>query len=150
MTHGASTTRLEQPRLAESAPRTSIRFGEFKFAPAQRLLEHNGVAVELSSRAIDILTVLTERPGEVITKRELLARAWPRVFVDETAVRYHMVALRRALGDAKGGGRFIKTQCDHCDGSTLMSIIVIAKLLVPAGTPLQLNCGETFCPPHRG
>ena len=65
--------------------------------------------MELSSRAMDILAVLTERPGEVITKRELLARVWHDTVVVEAALRFHMVALRRALGDGEGGGRLITT-----------------------------------------
>ena len=92
-----------------SAPRPSLRFGEFEFAPGQRRLERGGVAVEVSSRAMDILAVLTERPGEVIAKSALLARVWPDVVVVEAAVRFHMVALRRALGDGEGGRRFITT-----------------------------------------
>ncbi|HEY1926797.1 MAG TPA: winged helix-turn-helix domain-containing protein [Caulobacteraceae bacterium] len=89
--------------------RLRIRFGEFEFSPGLRRLERRGAVVELSSRAIDILAVLTERPGEVITKRELLARVWPDVVVVEAALRLHMVALRRALGDGEGGKRFIIT-----------------------------------------
>jgi DNA-binding winged helix-turn-helix (wHTH) protein len=89
--------------------RPSMRFGEFEFAPGLRRLERCGAVVELSSRAIDILAVLTERPSEVITKRELLARVWPDVVVIETALRVHMVALRRALGDGEGGKRLIIT-----------------------------------------
>src|SRR5579859_4264960 len=89
--------------------RPSMRFGEFEFAPGLRRLERGGVVVELSSRAMDMLAVLTERPGEVIAKRELLARVWPDAVVVEAALRFHMVALRRALGDAEGGGRFIAT-----------------------------------------
>jgi predicted ATPase/DNA-binding winged helix-turn-helix (wHTH) protein len=91
------------------APRPSLRFGEFEFAPNLRRLERGGAVVELSSRAMDILTVLTERPGEVITKQELLARVWPDAVVVEAALRVYMVALRRALGDGEGGKRFIVT-----------------------------------------
>src|SRR6202051_2290390 len=85
---------------APPALRPSLRFGEFEFAPGQRRLERGGVVVELSSRAMEILAVLTERPGQVITKQELLARVWPDAVVVEAALRVHMAALRRALGDA--------------------------------------------------
>lgn len=87
----------------------SLRFGAFAFFPTLRRLERNGDVVELSSRAIDILAVLTERPGEVVSKRELLERVWPNTFVVEAALRFHMVALRRALGDRGGGARLIQT-----------------------------------------
>ena len=88
---------------------SSLRFGEFEFAPGLRRLERGGAAVELSSRAMGILAVLTERPGEVIAKHELLARVWPNTVVVDAALRVHMVALRRALGDGEDGGRFIAT-----------------------------------------
>jgi len=87
--------------------RPRLRFGEFEFIPAARRLERGGETVELSSRAVDVLAVLMERPGEVVPKRELLERAWPDVVVVDAALRFHMVALRRALGD--GEGRFIRT-----------------------------------------
>jgi predicted ATPase/DNA-binding winged helix-turn-helix (wHTH) protein len=92
-----------------AALRRSVRFGEFEFTPGLRRLERSGVTVELSSRAVEILAVLTERPGEVITKRELLERVWPDAIVVDAALRFHMVGLRRALGEGKGGARFIAT-----------------------------------------
>src|SRR5258708_28729050 len=91
------------------APRPSVRFGEFEFIPALRRLERSGETVELSSRALDILAALTERPGEVIGKRELLKLAWPDTVVVEAALRFHMVALRRALGDGAKGKRLVIT-----------------------------------------
>ena len=92
-------------------PRPKIRFGDFEFAPAQRRLERAGVGVELSSRALDILAALTERPGQVVTKQDLLARVWPQATVVEGALRVYMAALRRALGDGEedGSRRFITT-----------------------------------------
>jgi predicted ATPase/DNA-binding winged helix-turn-helix (wHTH) protein len=80
----------------------SIRFLDFEFFPRQRRLDRKGAPVPLSSRALDILRVLTERPGEVVSKRDLLAEVWPHAVVDEGSIRFHMVALRRALGDGDG------------------------------------------------
>jgi predicted ATPase/DNA-binding winged helix-turn-helix (wHTH) protein len=93
----------------QSGLRHKLRFGEFEFAPGLRRLERGGAIIELSSRAVDILAILTERPGEVISKRELLARAWPDAMVVDAALRFHIVSLRRALGDQAGSGRFITT-----------------------------------------
>jgi predicted ATPase/DNA-binding winged helix-turn-helix (wHTH) protein len=94
---------------APASLRPSLRFGDFEFAPGLRRLERGGVAVELSSRSLDILSVLTERPGEVIPKQELLTRVWPHATVVEGALRVYMVALRRALGDQQDGRKFITT-----------------------------------------
>jgi predicted ATPase/DNA-binding winged helix-turn-helix (wHTH) protein len=95
----------------QSGAQPSTRFGDFEFAPRLRRLERSGVVVDLSSRAMDVLAVLVERPGEVITKQELLARAWPQATVVEGALRVAMVALRRALGDEAGkdGRQYITT-----------------------------------------
>jgi len=72
---------------------------DFEFFPHQRRLECKGAGVRLSSRALDILGVLTSRPGEVVGKQELLDRVWPHAVVEESSIRFHMVVLRRALGD---------------------------------------------------
>jgi predicted ATPase/DNA-binding winged helix-turn-helix (wHTH) protein len=82
----------------------SIRFLDFEFFPHQWRLEREGARVQLSSRALDILRVLISRPGEVVGKQELLERVWPHAVVDEGSIRFHMVALRRALGESEGDG----------------------------------------------
>jgi predicted ATPase len=92
-----------------SPHRPSSRFGAFEFFPTLRRLERGGKAVVLSSRAINILMMLLERPGEVVSKQELLARVWPDSLVGESALRYHLFALRRALGDGEDGVRLITT-----------------------------------------
>jgi DNA-binding winged helix-turn-helix (wHTH) protein len=53
---------------------------------------------------LEILTVLLERPGELVSKQELMARVWPNVFVEPANLTVHMSALRRTLRD---GNRFI-------------------------------------------
>src|ERR1700722_18030355 len=59
----------------------SISFGRFVAIPAQRILLEDGRPVRLGSRAFDILLVLLGRPGEVISKEDLMAAAWPSTFV---------------------------------------------------------------------
>src|SRR5262249_45198899 len=54
-----------------------------------------------------ILIVLLERPGELISKQELMARVWPDVFVGPANLTVHISALRRALRDGRDGNRFI-------------------------------------------
>jgi predicted ATPase/DNA-binding winged helix-turn-helix (wHTH) protein len=63
--------------------------------------------VRLGSRALDILTALVERPGELVTKDELVRRVWPTTFVEEGNLRVHVAALRRALGDGQAGNRYV-------------------------------------------
>src|SRR5215472_13382953 len=82
-------------------------FGSFRLVPAQRMLLDDGKQVRLGSRALDILTALVERAGETIPKERLIARAWPDTVVDEGALRVHVAALRKALGDGRAGKRYI-------------------------------------------
>jgi len=72
-------------------------FGPFRFVPARQRLACGDTPVRLGSRALDILAVLTERARDVVTKRELIARAWPRSVVEDSNLKVRLSALRRAL-----------------------------------------------------
>ena len=85
----------------------AICFGPFRLLPLQRLLLKGDEQVRLGSRAFDILVALTERPGQLISKNELMARVWPGIFVVPANLTVHITALRRALGDGVDGNRFI-------------------------------------------
>jgi len=84
-----------------------ISFGPFRLLPAQFLLLEGDKPVPLGSRAMHILMVLLERPGELVTRQELMARVWPNVFVESANLSVHISALRRALRDGRDGNRFI-------------------------------------------
>jgi class 3 adenylate cyclase/DNA-binding winged helix-turn-helix (wHTH) protein len=82
-------------------------FGSFRLIPAQRMLLDDGKPLRLGSRALDILIMLVEHAGETIPKEQLIARTWPDTVVDEGALRVHVAALRKALGDRGAGRRFV-------------------------------------------
>jgi len=88
------------------APR-EIEFGPFRLLPSQYLLLEGDKPVHLGSRALEILTVLLEKPGELLAKRELMGRVWPNVFVEPANLTVHISALRRTLRDGRDGNRFI-------------------------------------------
>src|SRR5262249_2825829 len=87
--------------------RNVIAFGPFRLYVAERLLEKDGAPVNLGGRALDILLALVERATEVVSKRDLIARVWPDVTVDEGSLRFHIAALRKALGDGRVGARYV-------------------------------------------
>ena len=87
----------------------AISFGPFRLIPAERRLERDGVPVAIGDRALMILLTLVEQAGQVVGKRELIARTWPGTIVEEGNLRFQMLALRRALGDAQAGARYIST-----------------------------------------
>src|SRR5712664_375697 len=84
-----------------------ICFGPFRLSTTERLLEKGGEPVRLGSRALDILIALAERPAEVVSKKELIARVWPDLVVDEGSLRFHILALRKALGQGRSSTRYV-------------------------------------------
>src|ERR1700704_3057561 len=87
--------------------RDVICFGPFRLSTTERLLEKGGVRIRLGSRALDILIALVKRPAEVVSKKELIARVWPGLLVDEGNLRFHILALRKALGQGRSGTRYV-------------------------------------------
>jgi DNA-binding winged helix-turn-helix (wHTH) protein len=84
-----------------------ISFGPYRLMPARRLLLRDGETVEVRSRALDVLIVLAESAGKVVSQRELLERAWPNVVVGEGSLRVTIAGLRKDLGDGQHGARYI-------------------------------------------
>lgn len=83
--------------------REVLLFGPYRLYCFERRLERHGQPVPLSSRALDILIALVERAGEVVEKRDLMARAWPNMVVDESNLRVHIASLRKRLDDPETG-----------------------------------------------
>jgi DNA-binding winged helix-turn-helix (wHTH) protein len=76
----------------------AIEFGRFRVLLRRRRLLADGVPVELGTRAFDLLLVLLEAEGALVTKEELLNRVWPGIFVSEENLKVQISALRKALG----------------------------------------------------
>ena len=79
---------------------TVHRFGSFELRPNQRRLLEDGRPVELGHRAFDVLLVLIERAGQLVTKDELLGLVWPGLVVEENNLQVQVSALRKILGAA--------------------------------------------------
>jgi DNA-binding winged helix-turn-helix (wHTH) protein len=84
-----------------------LRFGPFELSTGERVLRRDGRVLPLGDRALDILTYLADRPGEVIAKQELMDHVWSGVTVEEGTLRVHVAAIRKALGDGQFGNRYI-------------------------------------------
>ena len=98
---------FDERTASVGAASAEVSFGRFRLIPRQFLLLEGEKRVPLGSRALEILIVLTERPGQVVTRQELMARVWPDVFVEPCNLTVHISALRRALRDGRAGNRFI-------------------------------------------
>ena len=108
----------------------AVAFGPFRLFPGQRLLLEDDQPLRLGSRALDILAALVERAGEVVSKDELIARAWPTTVVEEGNLKLQISALRRALGDG-GTGRYIV----NVPGRGYNFVAPISRETEPRGTP---------------
>lgn len=90
-------------------PIDEIRFGPFRLLPTQRLLLDGDSPVRIGSRALDVLIILASQPGQLVSKKELVATVWPDTCVGEGNLKVHMAALRRTIGDGQSGKRYIST-----------------------------------------
>jgi DNA-binding winged helix-turn-helix (wHTH) protein len=89
--HGANRS---FPASADAA----LEFGRFRVLLRRRQLFADGVPVELGTRAFDLLLVLLEANGLVVSKGELLSRVWSGIVVSEENLKVQVSALRKALG----------------------------------------------------
>ncbi|MDR7286477.1 putative ATPase/DNA-binding winged helix-turn-helix (wHTH) protein [Pseudomonas corrugata] len=110
-----------------------LRFGPYAFHQRQRLILEGDRPLRMGGRALDILQVLVERAGTVVSKDELIALVWPTSVVEEINLRVHIAALRRALGDGHNGQRYIVNipQCGY-------SFVAPVQHL-PAGGPVSIQ-----------
>jgi DNA-binding winged helix-turn-helix (wHTH) protein len=106
---------LDEPSSADRAKTNSparihgdsIAFGDFRILPGERLLLKNGSPVHVGARAFDVLVILAERPGQVVSRQEIEARAYPGLRVSEGALRFQIGVLRKALGEGRGRSHYI-------------------------------------------
>jgi DNA-binding winged helix-turn-helix (wHTH) protein len=77
----------------------SVEFGRFRVLTHRREVLANGRPIELGGRAFDVLVALIEANGAVVSKDELISRAWPGRIIEEGNLRAQIRALRIALAD---------------------------------------------------
>ena len=84
--------------MPEIADLADFRFGRFELRIAAQRLFADGEPVVLGPRAFDLLAVLVERAGQLVSKSELLDRVWAGLVVEENNLQVQVSALRKALG----------------------------------------------------
>ena len=95
----------------EVRSRSILRFGVFEVDVRSGELRKQGVRIKLQEQPFHLLTVLLQRPGEVVTREELRNQNWPPdTFVDfDNSLNTAINKLREALGDSADSPRFIET-----------------------------------------
>src|SRR6201995_4333785 len=95
----------------ETGPSDIVQFGTFEADLRSGELRKQGKRIKVQELPFRVLTVLLQRPGEVVTREELRNQNWPPdTFVDfDNSLNTAINKLRDALGDSAGNPRFIET-----------------------------------------
>jgi cholera toxin transcriptional activator len=106
-TFGSSTL----ARMTDPHPARRYRFGTFEADAATGELRRQGLRIRLSAQPFQVLLMLLDRPGELLTREEISHELWPEgTFVDyEHGVNSAVNRIREALGDTASSPRFVET-----------------------------------------
>jgi Tol biopolymer transport system component/DNA-binding winged helix-turn-helix (wHTH) protein len=98
-------------QVTDSRTNGVVKFGVYEVDPRLAELRRNGVKVKLQEQPFQVLTLLLEKPGEVVSRDDLQKRLWPSdTFVDfDHSLNAAVRRLRDALGDSADNPRFIET-----------------------------------------
>jgi DNA-binding winged helix-turn-helix (wHTH) protein len=119
-------------RSTPAAPEPGLEFGRFSISLRHRELFADGVPVKLGTRAFDLLMVLLEGNGALVTKHELLRRAWPGVVVADDNLKVQISELRRALA---GDRDLIRTEIGR--GYWIAAAIRRTGVALPTVAPMS-------------
>jgi cholera toxin transcriptional activator len=97
--------------MPDVQPLRRYRFGSFEADAATGELRRQGIRLKLNAQPFQVLLMLLERPGELLTREEISRQLWPKgTFVDyEHGVNSAVNRIREALGDSAANPRFIET-----------------------------------------
>jgi DNA-binding winged helix-turn-helix (wHTH) protein len=133
-----------------------MRFRAFRVFSRSRTLLCEGRPVDIGGRAFDLLLVLLNARGEIVSKEEITRRVWPTTLVDESNLRFQVASLRKALGrdrdlikTVSGRGYLFVAEAvgeeaadpaaPRSDGSRPRLAIVTANQVVPFAEPRSLE-----------
>src|SRR5712692_1537165 len=88
-------------------------FGPFRLNASERLLLRDGQPVPLPPKVFETLLTLVENSGRLLEKDEMMTRLWPDTFIEEATLARNISDLRKALGEASGGLKYIETVPKH-------------------------------------
>jgi len=109
----------------------SVQFADFVFDVDARTVCRETSAIHLSPKAFELLAVLIEHRGRVLSKTELLERVWPGVFVSDGSLARVVKEIREALGDSPQDSRIIRTV--HRYGYAFAAVVLADS---PSGLPV--------------
>jgi predicted ATPase/DNA-binding winged helix-turn-helix (wHTH) protein len=119
---------------------------EWEVDLARRELRARGVPVPIGGRAFEIIEILVQSAGELVTKNDLSTRIWPGVIVEDNTLQFHISAIRKALGSDRGilktasgrGYRLLGAWTSQQESTSSVDSIDIEPMRSPA-EPFQTN-----------
>lgn len=121
-------------------------FGAFRLDVGERLLLRDGASVPITPKAFDLLLVLVEQQGHLLEKEKLLKLVWPDTFVEEANLSYNISLIRKALGEAETGQKFIETVPKRGYRFAAEVREVTAESASAVQSPLQPDAGSDGIP----
>ena len=88
---------------------TTFQVGDWRVHPSLNRLARNGEDVRVEPKVMQVLECLAEKPGEVVSRDELVARVWAGVFVTDDVLHRAIRELRRVFGDDTAKPTYIET-----------------------------------------
>src|SRR6266851_5089426 len=133
-------------RVRAQDRRLVYELDEWEVDLARRELRARGVPVPIGGRAFEIIEVLVQSAGELVTKNDLSARIWPGAIVEDNTLQFHISAIRKALGSDRGilktasgrGYRLLGAWTSRQESSSSVDSIDIEPMRSPA-EPFQTN-----------
>jgi DNA-binding response OmpR family regulator len=86
-----------------------LRVGGLAIDPLRRQAELDGALLDLTRREFDLLAFLAQRPGVVVSRKQLLAEVWQLSYGDDQTIDVHLSWLRRKLGETAARPRYLRT-----------------------------------------
>ncbi|MEU3710815.1 response regulator transcription factor [Streptomyces catenulae] len=105
----AAVLRRSRAGGTAEAPSREVRIGGLRVDPLRREATLDGAVLDLTRREFDLLAFLAERPGVVVSRKELLAEVWQQSYGDDQTIDVHLSWLRRKLGETAARPRYLHT-----------------------------------------
>src|ERR1044071_2401080 len=115
-----------------------IVIGDWSVEPALDVLRRGAATVRLEPKTMELLVALASRPGEVVSREELLSAVWPGVVVGDEALSQAVTKLRKALGDDVRAPTYIETISKRG-----------YRLIAPVTPPAAAPAAEADAPPSQ-
>jgi DNA-binding response OmpR family regulator len=105
----AAVLRRSARATANAVGSEPLTVGQLIVDPAARSAELEGVSIELTRLEFDLLAYLAARPGQVVSRRELLSEVWRQSYGQSQTIDVHVSLLRRKLGESASTPRYLHT-----------------------------------------